>query len=745
MKRYVHIAVPVLIATVGAFAADSQWTYDSTAGTISDGDWTFAATVNGTDLTVGAHSANPAVVSDLDFGKPVVDAGNVVYTIVALNPAFNNDAAGKLIGRLTLPASGLLTISNDAFNQCTALTNVVNYIPDSVTRVGQRSFYKCPAKQELRVLGVTHFGTEGNWGGGNREFYSNSAFAGSGVTRIVFGPGLKEISDWDNGPFRDCLSLTNVTFDAAMTGGRFSGGRCGGFYGCTALAGTIDLSGFSDLSYVGTVGGSGRALGNTALRKVILGSGLQKLDVNFFDQMGKLEEVVFNSAPGDFAFTTNVTGGVMFGGLPATQGVIARIRAQDKAAWLPFSATGEINPDDTTFSADFAGANYTARFLLSDEESHYGGDLGEWIYDHDAAIVSNELWTFSASGVAGVLTVGDCVKYPSVASLLDFSASVTDASGKPFAMRTLDTKLGRKFEKSAYIWDTEKTEAGQKVAELRLPDGLVEIGEAAFACLVNCTNVVNFLPDSTSVVGGYAFEYLPVETLLSLKGVGYLGSGTKGSNATLTFGGSKITDVAFGPGFKELRSWARSAFANCTSLTNVTFDPAMSGAAIDGIRTDGFYGCTALAGTVDLSGFAKLKYSNASYHGEIFKNTKVDTLVFGEGITHLESQFMSGMAHLTTVIFKGPPPLTEFDTPYLAGVSGTQLVATYVHKAYLSVTNAAGKCWLDYSADGKVNGKKPTSSQATTFAAQYLVEGVDPAMRPLITLEPDMGLSIFVR
>ena len=730
------LALSASLVAFGAFAANPQWTYDSAAGTISDGDWMFAATVSGTDLTVGAHSANPAVVSDLDFGKPVVDGNNVAYTIVTLNPAFNNDAAGKLIGSLTLPASGLLTIGDYAFNNCTALTHIVNYIPDSVTRVGIQSFYKCPAKQELRVLGVTHFGTHGI----TPNNFSQQAFAESGVTRIVFGPGLKEISDWAKGPFSNCLSLTNVTFDAAMTGGRFSGGRCGGFYGCTALAGTIDLSGFSDLSYVGTVGGSGRALGDTALRKVILGSGLQKLDVNFFDQMGKLEEVVFNSAPGDFAFTTNVTGGVMFGGLPATQGVVARIRAQDKAAWLPFAATGEINPDDTTFSEDFAGANYAIRFLLSDEESHYDGELGEWIYDHDAAIVSNELWTFNASAVAVAIAVGECVRHPLEASLLDFSARVTDASGKPFAIRTLDTQLG-----TVGTFNTSSTEAGRAVADLQLPDGLVSIGRAAFAHLDNCTNVVNFLPDSTSIVGEYAFHYLPVSTPLSLKGVVYLGSGTKGSNATYTFGNSKITDVTFGPDFKELRSWARSAFASCTSLTNVTFDPAMSGALMEGIRTDGFYGCTALAGTVDLSGFAKLKYSNASYHGEIFKNTQVDTLVFGDGITHLESQFMSGMSHLTTVIFKGPPPLTEFDTPYLAGVSGTQLVATYVHKSYLSVKNAAGKCWLDYSADGKVNGKKPTSSQATTFAAQYLVEGVDPAMRPLVTLEPDMGMIIFVR
>ena len=48
-------------------------------------------------------------------------------------------------------------------------------------------------------------------------------------------------------------------------------------------------------------------------------------------------------------------------------------------------------------------------------------------------------------------------------------------------------------------------------------------------------------------------------------------------------------------------------------------------------------------------------------------------------------------------------------------------------------------------ADGgdSVSGRGTTP--ATTFAAQYLVEGVDPAMRPLVTLEPDMGLYIVIK
>jgi len=66
-------------------------------------------------------------------------------------------------------------------------------------------------------------------------------------------------------------------------------------------------------------------------------------------------------------------------------------------------------------------------------------------------------------------------------------------------------------------------------------------------------------------------------------------------------------------------------------------------------------------------------------------------------------------------------------------VCGTILAAA------VAVTCAVGM------ADGgdSVSGRGTTP--ATTFAAQYLVEGVDPAMRPLVTLEPDMGLYIVIK
>ena len=737
MKHLIPIVFAICIVA-DVFAADAQWTYNVEAGTISDGDWTFAATASGTDLTVGAHSANPAVVSDLDFGKPVLDANNVEYTITALNPAFNNDTAGKLIGKLTLPASGLLTIGDYAFNNCTVLTNVVNYIPDSVTRVGIQSFYKCPAKQELRVYGVTHFGTNAN----KPDNFSKQAFAESGVTRIVFGPNLKEISDWDSGPFRNCLSLTNVTFDAAMTGGRFSGARNGGFYGCTALAGTIDLSGFSDLTYVGTTGGSGRALGNTALSKVILGSGLKKLDVNFFDQMGKLREVVFDCAPGDFAFTTSIAGGVMFGGLSADQVVVSKIREADKEAWSQYAQDGAINAISSTFSSDFAGERYPTRFLVVDGGDEPYGPLGEWVYDADAGVVSNELWSFEADGVLSMLqTVGSCVRYPDVPSILDFSASVTDKRGLPMRILALDTA----FSASG----TDTTPAGLKVSELRLPDSLLSISARAFARLDNCTNVVNFLPDSVTSVGNYAFYKLPVSADLKLMGIVNMGT-TASDAATYQFGSSSITSVTFGPGFKLLFSWSKSPFSGCTSLTNVVFDAATTNASFGGIRTDGFYGCSALSGTVDLSGFGNLSYvSDQPSIQNIFTGTRVEKFIVSGQCTKLAAGFFDGASELKEVVFTGPPPEIKTEKYTSSGWNAgkasrlfnynqsTRTITTYICKAHR-------EAWAPYV---EVNGESVSAvpPKGATWKPEYVTSGIDLSLRPMRLIDMDTGLVILVR
>ena len=726
----------------------SYWLYDSANGTVSDSFWTFLASDDGAgNIVFNAHTGvYPDVAGDLDFSKPVKDAANNSYTIVKLNPGFNNDTAGRRIARLVFPAEGVTEIGDNAFNQCTAITNIVNFLPDSVTKVGKYAFYKCPVKQTLYVKGVPRFGT----GVGGNNNFSAYAFNSSSITRIVFGPDLKEIFDWDSGPFSYCTALTNITFDAAMTGAKFSGCRNGGFYGCTALTGTVDLSGFSDLTYIGTLGGNGRVLSGTAVTKVILGAGLEKLHVNFFDQMGSLKEVVFNNAPGagGFAFLTadanNRANGLMFGGISDAQAVIARIRAEDVEAWRPYAQNGEITAIDSTFSESFAGPNYTRRYLVIDGDDEPIGPLGEWIYDDAAGVVSNRLWAFEAEGVLTSLQrVGRCLRYPDTPSVLDFTASITDMRGLPMTILSLDTQFSTAADNAAM------SDAGAKVADLRLPGGLVSIKNAAFARLDNCTNVVNFLPDTVTAVGKYAFYKFPVKADLRIRGL--VNMGTSNPDAYVyQFGSSKITSVTFGPGFKSLFSWSKSPFNGCTFLTNVTFDAATTDAWFGGIRDDGFYNCTALTGTVDLSGFSNLSYvSDDGGDNNIFSGTKVEHFIVGERCTKLGAGFFSGVSTLKDVTFMGPPPTIETGVNVSGGWLARKASRFFDsnNQSVIKITTCIYKAhraeWLPYTTATSVDELKRKCN--ITWKPEYVAEGVDLSLRPFSVVDDSSGMIIICK
>lgn len=724
------------------------WLYDPANGTVTDSFWTFLASDDGAgNIVFNAHTGvYPDVAGDLDFSKPVKDAANNSYTIIKLNPGFNNDEAGKRIARLVFPAEGVAEIGDNAFNQCTAITNIVNFLPDSVTKVGKYAFYKCPVKQTLYVKGVPRFGT----GVGGNNNFSQCAFNSSSITRIVFGPDLKEIFDWDSGPFSYCTALTNITFDAAMTGAKFSGCRNGGFYGCTALTGTVDLSGFSDLTYIGTLGGNGRVLSGTAVTKVILGAGLEKLHVNFFDQMGSLKEVVFNNAPGagGFAFLTadanNRANGLMFGGISDAQAVIARIRAEDVEAWRPYAQNGEITAIDSTFSESFAGPNYTQRYLVIDGGDEPIGPLGEWIYDDAAGVVSNRLWAFEAEGVLTSLQrVGRCLRYPDTPSVLDFTASITDMRGLPMTILSLDTQFSTAADNAAM------SDAGAKVADLRLPGGVVSIKDAAFARLDNCTNVVNFLPDTVTAVGKYAFYKFPVKADLRIRGL--VNMGTSNPDAYMyQFGSSKITSVTFGPGFKSLFSWSKSPFNGCTFLTNVTFDAATTDARFGGIRDDGFYNCTALTGTVDLSGFSNLSYvSDYGGSDNIFSGTKVEHFIVGEQCTKLGAGFFSGMSTLKDVTFMGPPPTIETGVNTSNGWLARKASRFFDsdNQSVIKITTCIYKShraeWLSYTTATSVDELKRKCN--VTWKPEYVAEGVDLSLRPFSVVDDSSGMIIICK
>ena len=66
-------------------------------------------------------------------------------------------------------------------------------------------------------------------------------------------------------------------------------------------------------------------------------------------------------------------------------------------------------------------------------------------------------------------------------------------------------------------------------------------------------------------------------------------------------------------------------------------------------------------------------------------------------------------------------------------------MVTYIRKKYKDE-------WLEYAEGGVIKGINPNRASASTWKREYIDENVtDLSMRPLVTLEPDMGLTIFVR
>ena len=734
MKTNILLALSAALATIGAFAADSQWTYNSTAGTISDGDWTFAATVSGTDLTVGAVSVDPGEGATLDFSKSVTD-GSATYTIVTLNPNFAAYANKANLATLVLPTAWLVTISDSAFDGCTSLQNVTNYVPDSVKAIGKYAFRQVPAGGDLRLNSVAD---------------ANAfTFAESGIESVYFGPGFKKFAQghWQNGTFRYCASLTNIVFDAGITYAEWTAQHV--FLGDAAIKTTvIDLSGFKKLD------ANWGLFPGPEVKEVVLGAGLSVLSANAFGQFGSLSKVTFAGAP------PSTFGTPIYQNTAAAKALVTYVPEAYSNEWSVYAADGIVNDFSSTFSTNYFAASIVPyRPLLFPPSGGMAGELGDGVVE-DGVLTLPGGWRFNVTMIGAELIVGSCIAAPATISELDLSVRITDTLGHDLSIFAINTQFGtcavtfvNNVPQYSYSCNTGGEMVGSVVfpasglldiqasafacctnlaGPLHLPDGLLTIGNYAFAGCTSLSKIENYVPDTVTAVGDYAFVQVPAGGELRLSAV---------VNAkVLTFAKSGIESVYFGPGFKKFDqgNWPNGTFRDCASLTNIVFDAGITNAEWTAQHV--FLGDAAIKNrTLDLSGFKTIDTSWG-----MFTSASVGEVTLGAGLLTFHGDSLQGFSSLTNVVFEGVPP-KSFTTPYLKSSSASKLIVTRVHKKCISAANAAGKCWLDYSANGQVNGKKPTSSQATTFAAQYLASGVDPAMRPLVTLEPDMGLSIFVR
>ena len=198
-----RIAAPAALALALVLPAAAEWTYDSSAQTLTQGSVVLQnVTASGTKLTIGNNKSTATAVA-LDLSTGVAD-GYEIASIAA--SAFDGN---KNVTSLVLPDT-LVSVGQSAFINCSNIGGTL-VIPDSLTSVGNHPFY------------------------------------GLGIRELRMGSGLSRIGNW---MFYGCSKLTNVVWNATIQGVNERG-----FYGCKTLksfTGPGTDGGFpTNLTYIG--------------------------------------------------------------------------------------------------------------------------------------------------------------------------------------------------------------------------------------------------------------------------------------------------------------------------------------------------------------------------------------------------------------------------------------------------------------------------------------------------------------
>lgn len=375
------VLLAAVVAAWGGFAAD--WTIAD--GKMSDGTWTFEATVGGGSAAVGKCLAAPEKTTALDFAKPVTANGAKV-TLTKLSPQFGHRGpdtqwacvAGKMsaaVGPLALPDT-VEEIGDLAFTGCSNVTGKVA-LPRALRKVGMGAFQKCvglvfdgeafPAN--LAEVGGTAFAEvtiEGTLKLPGAVSVSSGAFTGANVTRAQFGPGLKSLGGgWGRGVFSDSKTITDIQLDPGSVVKMDAGIQ---FHDCRKLGPVVDLRAVSVLTKSAWPPFQGCA----NVRKVFFGTNLTEIASDIFAEAPAIEEVHFIGKPPKFAAPVLPPVVQPMPCQPRRPAITTYVHldpkapdfAEAKAAWDKLTAGGELKASGSTWSEAMAGKDFAKRELV---------------------------------------------------------------------------------------------------------------------------------------------------------------------------------------------------------------------------------------------------------------------------------------------------------------------------------------------------------------------------------------------
>ena len=537
LGRAVGCAMAVCGFAANGSAAD--WTYDSSAKTITDGTSVLKVTVaNTTNLTIS--TGHTAVGSELDFSGSVTDAGGTAYRIVAIgDKAFNGCTTvtrvwfpetlisiggtafygASALTEIHLP-SGIQSIGSETFRKCSSLTTVEPFLPTSLKTLTQYAFAECPLlsgdlalgnsdpdaaalsvannvfMSDAEILSVTI--------GDNVTAIGNSAFSGcSGLEEVTLPQTLTSIG---NSAFVSCARLKKVTPflpPNLTTIGSQAFDACKRLSAAELLIGIGYTTDAPPALQIGTY-----AFRNCSLiESVRMGPGVTKVSDNAFQNCTALRHVEWTDS------ITSIGGGA-FNGCSVLESV------------TPFV----VPPYVTSIGGQ---AFYTCPLLSGEIEVGLNNAVS-FSGQHQFAKTAITKITLG-DGVTSV-PANMCLSCTSLRSLT-LGANITTLGNDAFNGCTALSGV------------------------VRLPEVLTTIGSGVFSGCGRLEGVDPFVPASVTSIGGGAFF-----NCTSLAGELYFAT----NNATASFGGqyafeaTKITKVVLGDGITSIPN---RYFCKCGELT----------------------------------------------------------------------------------------------------------------------------------------------------------------------------------
>ena len=686
-----------LTATASAGYAFANWT-ENGAVVSTDATYTFVV-LRDRNLVANFCSTDPIVFADANVKSICVanwdtnGDGELSYAeaakVTSLGNVFKNNTDIQSFNELQYFIS-LGSIGEQAFYGCTELTQIT--IPESVTTVGSKAFWNCPALQTVNYNAINCTSMQTGY---NSNIYSVFSSNGSGgapaLKRVVVGSGVQRIPDYafkdgvDIYPgvtirssvleigahaFENCSSITTLSFQSNSTLASIGESA---FKGCSALNRALNLP--NSLVTLGQYA----FYGCTAIPSLTLGTSLETIGGYAFWNCPNLATVNFN-ATNCTSMVTNSQYSVFNSGTDnggATP--IVTLNIGNNVTCIPdFAFRNSINltsditiPDVTTAIGQYAfyGAHSSALTIGTGVAT-----IGGYAFWNCPNLVTVN---FNASNCMSMVTNSQYSVFNSGSSNGGTTAIVTLTIG----------------ENVTSIPDYAFRNSPNAIGGLLLPNGIATIGQYAFDGCSGFTGNLT-LPNSVASIGQYAFNgcsgfngtlTLPVnESFTTINQ--YTFNGCSGLTGTLTIP-ANVTEVA------------NSAFRGCSSFTG----PLVLHDAMTTIGGYAFYGCSGIPeltigqGISTIGGYAfwncpnlatvnfnatncTSMVSNSQY--SVFNSgtnnggtTPIVTLTIGENVTNIPAyafRYGSNMANNLVI----PNSVTNIGQYAFAGCSGQSRTLT---------------------------------------------------------------------